>query len=144
MPQRWVSEDSARLSFAVPSNRSKGHKLKHKKFHLNVRKNSFMLKVAEDWNSCPDRSPCLETFKTQPSSVTCSRWPCLESGIGLDDLQMSLPTLTMLWSCDLQLSSQHTAGTPELTVGSHSISIIYIRAAEVPPCCLQCAFPNVF
>ncbi|RMC13266.1 hypothetical protein DUI87_10800 [Hirundo rustica rustica] len=48
-------EEGARLYSVVPKNwiRSNGHKLKHKKFHLNMRKNFFTLRVAEPWNRLP-------------------------------------------------------------------------------------------
>ncbi|KGL78765.1 hypothetical protein N309_05276, partial [Tinamus guttatus] len=44
-----------------------GYKLKHRKFHLNVRKNFFPVKVTEHWNRLPRevvQSPSLAIFKT--------------------------------------------------------------------------------
>jgi len=52
-----------------------GHKLKHRKFHLNVRKNFFTLRVREHWNRFPRgvvESPSLEIFKTHLDKVLCS------------------------------------------------------------------------
>jgi len=48
-------KDGARLFSVVPSNRTrdKGYKMKHRKLHLNVRKNFFTLRVTEHWNSLP-------------------------------------------------------------------------------------------
>jgi len=43
--------------------RGNGHKLKHKKFCLNMRKNCFTLRVTEYWNRFPRevvKSPSLE------------------------------------------------------------------------------------
>lgn len=46
--------------------RSRGHKVEHKKFHLNMRKNFFTSRVAEQWNRLLRKvaeSPSLETFQ---------------------------------------------------------------------------------
>jgi len=49
--------DGARLLLAMPSDRTmgNGHRLKHRKFHLNMRKNNFFWRVTEHWKSCPEK-----------------------------------------------------------------------------------------
>jgi len=61
----------------VASNRTRGngHKLRHRKLQLNMRKNFFSLKMMEHWNRLPREiveSPSLEIFKTRLDDVLCS------------------------------------------------------------------------
>ena len=61
--------DEARLFSALYTNRarSNGLKLEHRKFHTNIRKDFFTIRVMEHWNRLPREvveSPSMEILMT--------------------------------------------------------------------------------
>jgi len=76
MSEEWVSGGWARLFSVVLSDRKRvnGHKLKQRKFQLNLRKNFFTLRVTNHWNRLGRGvvDTPLETFNTHLDEVLCN------------------------------------------------------------------------
>jgi len=55
--------------------RSKGHELKYSKFHLNIRKNNFTMRVVKQWNMLPSKAidtSIIQDIQTQLGTVLSS------------------------------------------------------------------------
>jgi len=99
----WVSGGWGQIISLVPRDRTRGkrHKMKQRKFCLNMRKNFFILRVTERWNRLPRgavESPSLEIIKTRLNAVLCCLlWvTLLRQGVWTVDPQRTLPTPTIL------------------------------------------------
>ncbi|XP_005416188.3 tRNA wybutosine-synthesizing protein 5 isoform X1 [Geospiza fortis] len=147
IPQRRVPRGGARHFLMVLSDRTKsnGHKLKHNKLHLSLRKNLITLRVAEHWNRLPREvmePPSLEeTFKPHVDMFLChllQRKPVVLTGL-------ELGTCTTKWTIDYLSQAEgskevkiHVSAVPQMDFLSKNFvyrtlpfDVFVQRAAEV-------------
>lgn len=87
---------SSVLSDRIDNN---GHKLKHRMFHLKIRKHLLWGWVSTV-TGCPEavESPSLQILKNCLDKILCiCKWPCFAGWCGPDDFQTSLQVSTALW-----------------------------------------------
>ena len=82
--------------------RSNGHKLEHRKFHTNMGKNFFTVRMTEHWNRLPREaveSPSMEILKTHLGAYLCNllQQTCFSRGL---DLMISRGPFQPLQFCD--------------------------------------------
>lgn len=75
-PNPWKDDGAAcpgcHLFAVVPVITHNGHKLEHRKFYLNIRKDFFPVKVTVHWDTLPIEaveSPSLEVFKSNLNMI---------------------------------------------------------------------------
>jgi len=96
--------DMANLFSVVCGNkqRGNGHKLEHRRFCNDMRKNFFTGRVMEHWNRLSREtvdSPCLKIFNT-PWMPTCATWSRELALAGALDLMISRGLFQPLQFCD--------------------------------------------
>jgi len=106
-------EDRTRLFSVVPCawTRDNGHKLKHRRFPLSIRKYFFTVWVTEHWQRLSREaveSPSLEIFRRSLDVVLDNPlWvSLLEQGFGPDDLPINQPCAFVLLWIHTKISSQ--------------------------------------